>query len=160
MAAALHERADPRDVDAQDDGHPCHAFVAYHAHFERAAFIDRCEQGNEASDAKVNLPDGFTRLVEYLPEGQDNRFELRPQALIILCWEACQYAIGRRPSISHAFTSIVVPMPGLIGRNRIEALGWRLDLNCENVCTTSNIVTYRYRWGCVRRPTDSVSNLV
>src|ERR1700676_3848179 len=102
MATALHQRTDPRDIDAQDNGHPCHAFVADHAHFERAAPIDRREQGNKAVDRKVNVPDGFARLVEYLPERQDNRFELRPQALITFCRETCQYAIGRRLSICPA----------------------------------------------------------
>src|ERR1700684_1887904 len=101
MAAALHECPDPRNVDAQHDGHPCHAFVADHAHFERTAFIDRCEQGNEAIDRKVNLPDGCARLVEYLPEPQGNRFELRPKALVALCGEACQKTIGSRLSICH-----------------------------------------------------------
>jgi len=59
MAAALHQRPDPRDVDAQHHGHPCHAFVATIPTSSVRRFIDRREQGNEAIERKVNLPDGL-----------------------------------------------------------------------------------------------------
>lgn len=67
IAATLYDGTDSGDAPVQDEGHPGHALVADHADLERPAFVDRREQGNKAVDGKVDMPDRFSGLVEYLP---------------------------------------------------------------------------------------------
>jgi len=93
LAAALYECTDPRDFHTQDEGHPDHALVANHAHFEGAAPVDGREQGHKRCDRKVDVPDCLAGLVEDLPESEHHRLELRTQLLCFIGRQAGQYAV-------------------------------------------------------------------
>jgi len=94
VAGSLHQRAYPGDPYAQDEGHPGHAFVADHAHLQRAALVDGGQQRYKAVDREIDVADGLARLVQHLAKPEMHKNKLVTQAPIFPWRNALQDPIG------------------------------------------------------------------
>jgi hypothetical protein len=72
-------------------GHAGHSLIAHHSNLQRSALVDGGEQGNKAVDREVDMPNGFSRFVQHLPEVQSPRLKRALEPRELLLGEAGQY---------------------------------------------------------------------